>query len=311
VLLVPLGWLWSVITFGAWANVLGLVFAPLYYYALPEGHLWWFGFNHWAPGLAEATLPTALLACLVGLVLTVPAAYLTRGIGFLHSRLARALLGPSEKQSLAARAAALEVSRDRTVDAATAERHRIERALHDGAQQQLVSVAMGLGMARSKLEADPAAARELVEQAHVETKRAIAELRDLARGIHPAVLADRGLDAALSDLARRCPVPVQVNVEADPRPPETVEEAAYFVVAEALTNIAKHAGANLATVTIGRTASTLAVEVFDDGAGGAAPSLGGGLAGLSGRVEGLGGTLTVSSPSGGPTTVRSELPCGS
>jgi signal transduction histidine kinase len=307
--LIPLGWLWSTVTLAGWADVLGLVFAPLYYYALPGGHLWWFGWSHWAPLLSMATLPTALLACLVGLVLLAPAAWLVRGLGHLHGLLARALLGPSDKQALAARAAALAESRDHAVDAAVAERHRIERALHDGAQQRLTSVAMDLGMAKGKLETDPEAGRELVETAHSEVKRAIAELRDLARGIRPAVLADRGLDAAVSDLTRRCPVPVQVYVEAGLRVPEPVEETAYFVLAEALTNVAKHAHATRTWVTVARVGETVRVEVADDGAGGAAPSSGSGLAGLSDRVAGLSGTLEVSSPLGGPTTVCAELPC--
>jgi signal transduction histidine kinase len=310
-LLIPLGWLWSLVTLTVWANVFGLVFAPLYYYALPEDHLWWFGWYQWSPLLTEATLPTALLACVIGLILTVPAAWLVRGMAHLHGLLARALLGPSEKQTLTAQAAALRVSRDHAVDAATAERHRIERALHDGAQARLVSVAMQLGMAKGKLEVNPEAGRELVETAHVEAKQAIAELRDLARGIYPAVLADRGLDAALSDLARRCPVPVQVTIEPVGRLPVAVEETAYFVIAEALTNLAKHASATHASLSITRAGEALAVEVTDDGAGGAEPSPGSGLAGLSDRVAGLGGSLQVSSPAGGPTTLRAELPCAS
>lgn len=310
VLLAPLGFVWSSVTFTVWATVLELVFVPLYYYALPAGDLFWFGWAHWLPLVAVSALPWAFLACVIGLVLTVPAAYLVRGMGVLHGTVAQALLGPSRTRVLAGQAAALRESRDRTVDAAAAERHRIERALHDGAQARLVSVAMTLGMARGKLSGESQTLRDLVETAHAEVKRAIAELRDLARGIHPAVLADRGLDAALSDLARRCPVPVEITVEPGERPPRLIEETAYFVAAEALTNIAKHAHANLACVTIGRFHKTLAIEVFDDGEGGALATPDGGLAGLADRVAGLGGTLTVASPSGGPTTIRAELPCG-
>jgi signal transduction histidine kinase len=195
------------------------------------------------------------------------------------------------------------------VDAAEDERRRIERDLHDGAQQRLVALAMDLGMAREKLRTDPQAATELVGEAHEEAKRALAELRDLARGIHPAVLADRGLDAAISALAARSPVPVGVDV-ATGRLPGPVESTAYFVVAEALTNAAKHARAGELAVRIARQGDLLVVEVTDDGAGGADPARGNGLRGLADRVAAIDGRLTVTSPPGGPTLVRAELPCG-
>jgi signal transduction histidine kinase len=169
---------------------------------------------------------------------------------------------------------------------------------------------MDLGMARAKLETDPAAATALVGEAHEEAKRALAELRDLARGIHPAVLADRGLDAAISALAARSPVPVGVDV-ATGRLPDPVESAAYFVVAEALTNAAKHARAAEISVRISRHRDLLIVEVIDDGAGGADPARGSGLRGLADRVAAVDGQLTVTSPPGGPTVIRAELPCGS
>jgi signal transduction histidine kinase len=169
---------------------------------------------------------------------------------------------------------------------------------------------MDLGMARAKLETDPAAATALVGEAHEEAKRALAELRDLARGIHPAVLADRGLDAAISALAARSPVPVGVDVTAG-RLPGPVESAAYFVVAEALTNAAKHARAAEIGVRIARHRDLLIVEVIDDGAGGADPARGSGLRGLADRVAAVDGHLTITSPPGGPTVVRAELPCGS
>jgi signal transduction histidine kinase len=171
-------------------------------------------------------------------------------------------------------------------------------------------LAMDLGMARAKLETDPAAATALVGEAHEEAKRALAELRDLARGIHPAVLADRGLDAAISALAARSPVPVGVDV-ATGRLPDPVESAAYFVVAEALTNAAKHARAAEISVRISRHRDLLIVEVIDDGAGGADPARGSGLRGLADRVAAVDGQLTVTSPLGGPTVIRAELPCGS
>jgi signal transduction histidine kinase len=222
--------------------------------------------------------------------------------------LALALLGPSDSQ-LRARVEALQASRDRAVEGAEAERRRIERDLHDGAQQRLVALAMDLGMARAKLETDPAAATALVGEAHEEAKRALAELRDLARGIHPAVLADRGLDAAISALAARSPVPVGVDV-ATGRLPDPVESAAYFVVAEALANAAKHARAAEIGVRITRHRDLLIVEVIDDGVGGADPARGSGLRGLADRVETLGGTLQVQSVPGRGTHLAAEIPLG-
>jgi signal transduction histidine kinase len=205
----------------------------------------------------------------------------------------------------------LTASRSRAVQAALAERRRIERDLHDGAQQRLVSLAMELGMAKEKLAEDPEAARKLVEEAHGEAKLALAEIRDLVQGIHPAVLSDRGLDAAISALAGRCPVPVEVDVELDRRPPEAAETTAYFVVAEALANVAKHSGASEAHVAVWREPEDwLVVEVTDDGKGGADPESGTGFAGLADRLAALDGRLFVESPVGGPTRVRAELPLG-
>jgi signal transduction histidine kinase len=202
-------------------------------------------------------------------------------------------------------------SRSRVLAATLAERRRIERDLHDGAQQRLVSLAMELGMAKEKMAIDPAAARKLVEEAHGEAKRALADIRDLVRGIHPAVLSDRGLDAAISALADRCPVPVDVDVELDGRLPEVVETTAYFVVAEALANVAKHSGASEARVVVRRVPEDrLVVEVVDDGKGGADPEAGTGLAGLADRLAALDGRLFVESPAGGPTRVGAELALG-
>jgi signal transduction histidine kinase len=221
------------------------------------------------------------------------------------------LLGPSRSARLAERVEELTESRSRVLAAALAERRRIERDLHDGTQQRLVSLAMELGMAREKIAEDPHAARKLVEEAHREAKRALAEIRDLARGIHPAVLSDRGLEAAISALADRCPVPVEVSVEPDGRPPEAVETTAYFVVAETLANVAKHSGASEAHVAVWRELEDrLVVEVTDDGKGGANPEAGTGLAGLADRLAALDGRLFVESPIGGSTRVRAELPLG-
>ena len=191
------------------------------------------------------------------------------------------------------------------------ERTRIERDLHDGVQPRLVVAAMDLGLAREKASGSDPEVVALIERAQDETKQAIAELRELVRGIHPAVLTDRGLDAALSSLAARCPVPVTVQVNLDERPPTPVESAAYFIVAESLTNIAKHSDAKHARVNVNRDDRTLRVEITDDGHGGARTEPGGGLSGLADRVTPLEGTFRVASPVGGPTTILAELPCGS
>jgi signal transduction histidine kinase len=192
---------------------------------------------------------------------------------------------------------------------ADAERRRIERDLHDGAQQRLVSLAMNLGLARAGLTHLPEDARQVIAEAHDEAKEALAELRHLVRGLHPVILEDRGLDAALSGLAARSPVPVQLDVHIPERVPPTVEAVAYFVVSEALANTAKHAGAGHAGVSARRDGDVLWVMVTDDGMGGADPSRGTGLAGLAQRARSVDGTLSISSPAGGPTTITAELPC--
>ncbi|WP_083661618.1 sensor histidine kinase [Actinophytocola xanthii] len=234
-------------------------------------------------------------------------------VASLHVMLARALLGPNETEQLVEKAEHLQASRARGVDAAEAERRRIERDLHDGAQQRLVAVAMGLGRAKTKLDADPDTARALIDEAHADAKLAVSELRDLARGIYPAVLGDRGLDAALSSLAAKCPVPVDVHVQIDPRPPAAVESTAYFIVGEALTNVAKHSGATQAKVNAWReerpSGDQVIVEITDDGNGGASMRSGGGLAGLADRAATIDGVMTVVSPLGGPTVIRADLPC--
>jgi signal transduction histidine kinase len=234
-------------------------------------------------------------------------------VAALHIMLARALLGPNTTEQLTQKAERLQASRARGVDAAEAERRRIERDLHDGAQQRLVAVAMGLGRAKTKMDVDPDAAKELVDEALADAKLAVSELRDLARGIYPAVLGDRGLDAALSSLAAKCPIPVDVHVRIDPRPPAAVESTAYFIVGECLTNIAKHSGASEVEVNAWReerpTGDLVIVEITDDGHGGATMRPGGGLSGLADRAATIDGVMTVVSPLGGPTVIRADLPC--
>jgi len=204
----------------------------------------------------------------------------------------------------------LETTRAGAVDLQEDQLRRIERDLHDGAQARLVALGMSIGMAEQKLQADPEAARELLEDAQRGAREALEELRDLARGIHPPVLTDRGLEAAVATLADRNPLPVEVSVDLVQRPPATVETAAYFVVSEALANASKHAGATRVRIAVRSLDGTLRVEVSDDGKGGADPA-GTGLRGLERRVRALDGTLELTSPPGGPTTLRAELPCGS
>jgi signal transduction histidine kinase len=204
----------------------------------------------------------------------------------------------------------LETTRLGAVEEQDAELRRIERDLHDGAQARLVALGLSLGMAEQKLHSDPTEAEKLVAEARAGVAEAIRELRDLSRGIYPPVLADRGIGAALATLADHSPLPTTVSVDLEGRPAAPVETAGYFVAAEALANATKHAGASRIDITVSQRDGRLAVEVVDDGRGGADAS-GSGLTGLRRRVEALDGTLTVESPAGGPTVVRAELPCAS
>jgi signal transduction histidine kinase len=204
----------------------------------------------------------------------------------------------------------LETSRAEVVDEQEVELRRIERDLHDGAQARLIAVGMSLGLAEQQLEADPDRARELLAEARRGATEALQELRDLARGIHPPILTDRGLEAAIAALAARSPVPVTLSVDVPERPPGAVEIAAYFVVAETLANAIKHAHATQLDITIRRHDDAVEIDVRDDGAGGADPA-GAGITGLRRRVEAFDGSLVVTSPTGGPTVVHAELPCGS
>jgi len=210
---------------------------------------------------------------------------------------------------LRARVEELQSSRARLVDVSMFERRRLERDLHDGAQQRLVALSLQLGLAQRKLEHDPATAERLLEAARAELARALEELRELARGIHPAVLTDRGLEAALEALADRTPLPVDLQAMPTDRLPAAVEAAAYFVVAESLTNVTRYAQAQHAIVRVGRSDGFAVVEVRDDGVGGADPASGTGLRGLADRLAALDGRLEVHSPPGGGTVVRANIPC--
>ncbi|MGW1157124.1 sensor histidine kinase [Streptomyces sp. NPDC002513] len=232
--------------------------------------------------------------------------FLARGLTNVDRAMVRGLLSPSDE--LERRIAELESDRGVVVDTAAADLRRIERDLHDGAQARLVNLAMGLGLAKEKLLEDPDSAAAMVEEAHGEVKLALQELRDLARGIHPAVLTDRGLDAALSAVATRCTVPVTVTVGLDRRPAAAIEGIAYFTVSELLQNVSKHSGAKSASVDVWRAEKRLLIQVRDDGHGGARLDGGTGMAGLAERLGAVDGLFVVDSPVGGPTTVTAELP---
>ncbi|MFG2634390.1 sensor histidine kinase [Streptomyces sp. NPDC048362] len=232
--------------------------------------------------------------------------YLTRGLTNVDRAMVRGLLSPSDE--LEHRIAELESDRGIVVDTAAADLRRIERDLHEGAQARLVNLAMGLGLAKEKLLEDPDTAAAMVDEAHGEVKLALQELRDLARGIHPAVLTDRGLDAALSSVASRCTVPVTVTVDLPDRPAEAIEGIAYFTVSELLQNISKHSRARTASVDVWRSADRLLIQVRDDGRGGARLDGGSGMRGLAERLGAVDGLFVLDSPEGGPTQVTAELP---
>jgi signal transduction histidine kinase len=289
------------VSIGVWALGLTMLALPFYNHYLPSGGA------RFGDTVLRGSAVTWVSA--IGLAVVIAAPQLTRGLATADAAMSRRLLGPPS--DLAARVREVEISRERVVDAAEGERRRMERDLHDGAQQRLVALAMDLGRAQAKFADDPDGARVLVDQAHAQAKEALLELRNLVRGVHPPVLTERGLDAALSGLAALCPIPVDVHVDVPVRPRSAVEAVAYFMVAEALTNVAKHSRASQAKVVVeGRGyPGTLTVMISDDGIGGADPG-GSGLSGLADRVSGVDGRLSVESPSGGPTIIAAELPCG-
>jgi len=268
----------------------------------------WSHHASYAPGQNEIKKGTAIALTFVGVIGLFIAPWLTSGVRSLDKRAARALLGPSRADELEHRVEQLTETRAGVVDAADAERRRLERDLHDGTQQRLVSLAINLGMARAQAEsADDA--KQAIAEAHEEAKAALAELRDLIRGLHPAVLEDRGLDAALSGVTARMPIPVRLTVDLPRRPAPVIEAVAYFVVSEGLANIVKHAQATEAAVFVQRSGDRLHVIVTDDGVGGADPTRGTGLAGLARRAASVDGTLEIDSPPGGPTLLTVDLPC--
>jgi signal transduction histidine kinase len=250
--------------------------------------------------------PEAFGVMLVGILMLVVAAYCVTVYAAGRAAIARLILSPSDEE-LGAHVQQLSASRARIVDSFQLERRRIERDLHDGAQQRLVALTMSLGLAR--LDAGDGPLGQTLTQAHGEAKEALQELRDLIQGIHPQVLTDRGLPDAVADLADRSPVPVDVHFDLPDRLPEHIEVSAYFAICEALANVARHSGAARARVEGGVRKGTFIVTVSDDGVGGADPAAGSGIAGLADRLGAVDGKLSVSSPVGGPTELRMEIPC--
>jgi len=295
-----LGFVISTAALMLWGLVAGMVTLPLWYWSLPESA---------NVGIYEVdTLPLALLTAVIGLVLIPVCGALVRLLTLAELAAMRPLLRASREDALAERVEVLTSTRAGAVNAQAAELQRIERDLHDGAQARLVALAMNLGMAEDKFDSDPEQARELLAEARGEAKTALTELRDLARGIHPPILSDRGLEAAVTALAARSPLAVTIEADLPERLPPAVEAAAYFVVAEALANATKHSRALRVLVRLHAADRRLVVEVADDGVGGA-DAEGAGLLGLRRRVEALDGELHVVSPRSSGTTLHAEVPC--
>ena len=299
-LLGPVGIVAGSVCIALWAAAFAALLAPAVAPAAPDGSLL---DDLGTLGVVAVAVGSVLVAAIAALVTRVLAA----GCGAL----AQALLESDDRTELAQRITSLEATRSGAVESADARLRRIERDLHDGAQHRLAYIAMELGRARAKLPDDPQAVDALLADAHDESKRAMRELRDLVRGIHPSVLSDRGLDAALSGLAERASIPVEISSGLNGRLPPAVETAAYYVVAETLTNAGRHSGATRAHVDVRREDGAVVLAISDDGHGGARRRPGSGLEGLAQRVEALDGTLEVDSPEGGPTTITARMPCES
>lgn len=297
-LLFPIG----ILELGLVTFPIRFIWAPIFYFIFgaEQGVIW---------GIQVTNPLIAIIVLIMGIVIAVPTALLINLTAKLHGQLGLLLLGTSQEEVLTERVEELTESRSAVMRAMHMERKRIERDLHDGAQQQLVALAMDLGRAREKMESDPDEAREILESSHERAKRVMTDMRELVRGIHPAVLSDRGLDAAVSAVAGRMPINVDVSVRLRERLPEEIEGTAYFVVVEALTNITKHAMADRARVSIQRDGNWLRITVTDNGRGGANPELGTGMRGLRDRIHALEGTFAFTSPPGQGTRITVEIPC--
>lgn len=315
--------MWRAIASFALATVIGLAIIQLLSFAMASVILLFAPLGSAETVIAPLGFETAkALAPIWGAIGTVLSLAAVWGLAYLHAIASRSLLALPTREALTVEAHTRTVQREGAVRAADVERTRIERDLHDGVQPRLVSVGMTLGMAQQKIDTDPEAAKLLLAEAHTSTKAAITELRQLARGIHASVLDDRGLDAALSAIAARSHIPVHLDVRLEGRPPAAAgpfrdaEAALYFTIAEALTNAAKHSRASECRVTVrlrapGTPDAELWARVEDNGIGGAEMQPGGGIDGISNRALAAGGSLSFSSPQGGPTAVEVTVPCGS
>lgn len=309
-----LGWLLLHATFGFLIGLVGLALPlyavqslsfPLWYGLLPAGT--------GGPGLTNWRIDgfvDALMVGLTGLAWFVLAIVINPLLARLQAWPGRQLLAPSADVDLSLRVSQLTATRAAALDAHAVELRRIERSLHDGAQNRLVAVNVFVGAARRALSRDPATADAALAKAQDATEQALAELRTVARGILPPVLEDRGLTGALSSLVSNCGVSCELEVDVPTRCAASVEATAYYVVAEALTNVTRHSGATRATVVLRQESNKLNLRIQDNGRGGADPDTGSGLTGIRRRVEAFDGSLTLSSPAGGPTIVEVELPCG-
>jgi signal transduction histidine kinase len=295
-----------------WSGALGGLTYIFWDWALPHDES-----NRELPeilGFADTAANRISVYLIIGILFAISLPFVVRGCALVEAYLGRALLtGVAElRDQVAGLTQDRATARAQTAAAVSAEAtalRRLERDIHDGPQQRLVRLAVDLGRAKQQLEADPDAARRTVDEAIAQTREALDELRTLSRGIAPPILTDRGLAAAAAALAARAPVPVSLDIPELPRLPALAEQTAYFAIAEALVNIAKHSGASQAVVSVHRYGDRLSVTVTDNGQGGAHVAKGHGLAGLSDRLHAAGGELWVSSPPGGPTSIRAELPC--
>jgi signal transduction histidine kinase len=307
-----LAWLLPGAVVGFTLGTIGVV-VPLYGLAgLTLTPLWiWLGTGWYGYGAVWSvdTVPAGLLCLPQGAVILAAGLWAAPWLRRVDARFTRLFLAPTRAAELRLRVTQLTVTRSDTVDAQAAELRRIERDLHDGVQARLVSLSMVIGLADALIDRDPAEAHKLLVEARESSRAALVELRHLVRGIHPPVLAERGLDGAVRALAVCLPVPITVDIDLPGRPDTPVESAAYFAVAEALTNMVRHSRAHAGSVSLRHAGGTLTMVVTDDGTGGADPAAGTGLRGIEGRLAAFDGTITLSSPPGGPTVITMELPC--
>ncbi|MEU5941074.1 sensor domain-containing protein [Micromonospora sp. NPDC047548] len=292
---------------GLWLAAAQCLVAPLLWAFLPDPT----SFDPMVLEITGRSGPLAWLLVPVGAGLVVLAYRLPRHLITGQARLASSLLGPTSAAELSTRVEQLTATRAAAVDASATELRRVERDLHDGAQVRLIAVTMNLGMAEDVIDADPAGAKALMAEAKASAGAALTELRDLVRGIHPPVLADRGLAGAVQALALDSSIPVELDLRLDRRLAAPVESAAYFAIAESLANAIRHSEAHRVQITIAGGGLTLQITVRDDGHGGADPSRGTGLRGIQRRLSAFDGTFRLTSPPGGPTVLNMELPCAS